>query len=145
MNRPIGAVLLAALCLGSKAGPAGESPLPQARDYAEAMGAVARRGRGRPGVVLHVGNSITHANPYGQWARAGEGRSVEDRAARAWMHAGADDGSDGWWLARADHPDGGRSSTACGGIRADEMLVGGKGGMPRSPPCRRHIGRRPST
>ena len=46
------------------------------------------------------------------------------------MHAGADDDTDGWWLARADHPDGGRSYTACGGIRADEMLAGGKNGMP---------------
>ena len=94
------------------------------------MRAVARRGDGRPGVVLHVGDSITHANPYGQWARSGAGRSDDDRAALAWMHAGADDDTDGWWLARADHPDGGRSYTACGGIRADEMLAGGKGGMP---------------
>ena len=94
------------------------------------MKAVARRGEGRPGVVLHVGDSITHANPYGQWARSGEGRTADDRAALAWMHAGADDDTDGWWLARADHPDGGRSYTACGGIRADEMLAGGKGGMP---------------
>ena len=94
------------------------------------MKAVARRGDGRPGVVLHVGDSITHANPYGQWARAGEGRTDDDKAALAWMHAGADDDTDGWWLARADHPDGGRSYTACGGIRADEMLAGGKNGMP---------------
>jgi hypothetical protein len=130
MNRPIGGVLLAALSFGPTAGASGESPLPQAWDYAEAMRAVARRGDGRAGVILHVGDSITYANPYGQWARAGDGRSAEDRAALAWMHAGADDDSDGWWLARADHPDGGRSYTACGGIRADEMLAGGKGGMP---------------
>jgi hypothetical protein len=130
MNRPLGAVLLAVLCLGSSAGLAGESPLTQEWDYAEAMKAVARRGGGRPGVVLHMGDSITYANPYGQWARAGEGRTTADRAALAWMHAGADDDSDGWWLARADHRDGGRSYTACRGIRADEMLAGGKNGMP---------------
>jgi lysophospholipase L1-like esterase len=81
-------------------------------------------------VVLQVGDSITHATPYGQWARVGAGRTEDDRAALAWMHAGADDETDGWWLARSDHPDGGRSYTACGGIRADEMLAGGKNGLP---------------
>jgi hypothetical protein len=130
MYRLVACALLAIACPVLAAGDCGESPLPQPWDYAKAMRAVARRGDGRPGVVLHVGDSITHANPYGQWARAGEGRSDDDRAALAWMHAGADDDSDGWWLARADHPDGGRSYTACGGIRADEMLAGGKGGMP---------------
>ena len=130
MNRPVEWTLLAVLCIGPTAVAAEESPLPEAWDYAGAMQAVARRGGGRPGVVLHVGDSITHANPYGQWARSGAGRSDDDRAALAWMHAGADDDTDGWWLARADHPDGGRSYTACGGIRADEMLAGGKAGMP---------------
>src|SRR4051812_14724570 len=130
MNRPVGSRWLAVLCLGSMAGGAEESPLPQAWDYAGAMKAVARRGDGRPGVVLHVGDSITHANPYGQWARSGAGWTADDRSALAWMHAGDDDDTDGWWLARADHPDGGRSYTACGGIRADEMLAGGKSGMP---------------
>jgi hypothetical protein len=130
MNRPVGLFLLAVLHLGSMAAGAEESPLPQSWDYAEAMKVVARRDEGRPGVVLHVGDSITHANPYGQWARGGEGRTADDRSALAWMHAGADDDTDGWWLARADHPDGGRSYTACGGVRADEMLAGGKGGMP---------------
>ena len=130
MNRPVEWTLLAVLCIGPTAVAAEESPLPEAWDYAGAMQAVARRGGGRPGVVLHVGDSITHANPYGQWARSGAGRSDDDRAALGWMHAGADDDTDGWWLARADHPDGGRSYTACGGIRADEMLAGGKNGMP---------------
>jgi hypothetical protein len=126
----VGWALLAIACPVRAAGNSEESPLPQPWDYAPAMKAVARRGDGRPGVVLHVGDSITHANPYGQWARSGAGRTADDRAALAWMHAGADDDTDGWWLARVDHPDGGRSYTACGGIRADEMLAGGKGGMP---------------
>jgi lysophospholipase L1-like esterase len=47
------------------------------------------------------------------------------------MHAGANDDTDGWYLASFDHPDGGRSYTACGGIRADEMLAGGKQRMPK--------------
>src|SRR4051812_45118554 len=130
MNRPVGWRWLAVLCLGSMAGGAEESPLPQPWDYAEAMKSVARRGEGRPGVVLHVGGSITHANPYGQWARSGAGRTADDRAALAWPPAGADDDPDGWGLARADLPGAGRSYTACGGLRADELLAGGKGGMP---------------
>jgi lysophospholipase L1-like esterase len=121
------ASLVALLLLPALA--AEETPLPQGWDYAAAMKAVAAKNKGRPGVVLHVGDSITYANPYGQWARAGQGRSEEDKAALAWMHAGKDDDSDGWYLARADQP-GGRSFTAAGGMRADEMLAGGKGGLP---------------
>jgi hypothetical protein len=107
-----------------------EKPLPQAWDYAAAMKKVAGKFHGREGVVLHIGDSITHANPYGQWPRGGEGKTDEDRAILKWMHMGADDDTDGWWLARFDHPDGGRSYTACGGIRADEMLAGGKQNLP---------------
>src|SRR4051794_31486875 len=99
-----------------------ESPLPQGWDYAAAMKQVVAKGHGRPGVVLHVGDSITYANPYSAWARAGEGRTEADRQVLKWMHAGANDDTDGWHLASFDHPDGGRSYTACGGIRADEML-----------------------
>lgn len=106
------------------------TPLPQDWDYAPAMRKVAERFKGRPGVVLHVGDSITHANPYGQWARFGKGHSEEDKALLQWMHCGADDDTDGWFLARFDHPDGGRSHTAAGGMRADELLAGGKQKLP---------------
>ena len=105
-------------------------PLMQAWDYAAAMKKVAASFKGKEGVILHVGDSITHANPYGQWARAGEGRSAEDKVVLAWMHAGADDETDGWFLARYDHPSGGRSHTAAGGLRWDELLAGGKAGLP---------------
>jgi len=103
-----------------------EKPLAQAWDYAKAMKKVAERLKGRPGVVLHIGDSITYANPYGQWARGGQGKTEVDKAVLAWMHTGAGDDTDGWWLASFDHPDGGRSHTACSGIRADELLVGGR-------------------
>ncbi len=109
---------------------ADEKPLPQAWEYAAAMKKVIAKSKGRPGVVIHVGDSITYANPYGQWARSGEGRSDDDRAALKWMHTGADDDTDGWYLARNDHPDGGRSNTACSGLRADELLAGGRNKMP---------------
>ena len=117
--------------LGPPIARAEESPLPEKWDYGAAMKAVAAKGNGRPGVVLHVGDSITYANPYGTWARAGEGRTEADRQVLKWMHAGANDDTDGWYLASFDHPDGGRSHTACGGIRADEMLAGGKQRMPK--------------
>src|SRR5689334_8742601 len=107
-----------------------EKPLNQEWDYAPAMKKVAAKFKGRPGVVLHIGDSITYANPYGQWARSGAGKTEQDKAILAWMHSGADNDTDGWFLARFDHPDGGRSYTACGGIRIDEMLAGGKNGMP---------------
>jgi len=110
--------------------PAATVPLPETWDYAEAMQAVARRFRGRPGVVLHIGDSITYSNPYGQWARGGAGKTSDDVAVLRWMHTGRDDDSDGWWLCRFDHPDGGRSHTACGGLRLDELLAGGKQGLP---------------
>ncbi len=106
------------------------TPLAQPWKYDATMRRVAENFRGRPGVVLHVGDSITFASPYSQWARTGEGRTAEDRDALRWMHAGADDDTDGWWLARDDHPDGGRSHTAAGGLRADELLAGGKSGLP---------------
>src|SRR5687768_5786099 len=95
------------------------------------MKTVAGKRTGRAGVVLHVGDSITYASPYAAWARAGQGRTDADTEALRWMHAGADDNTDGWYLARFDHPDGGRSHTACSGLRADELLAGGKRGMPK--------------
>jgi lysophospholipase L1-like esterase len=108
--------------------PAAE-PLPQAWDYTAAMKKVAAGFTGRQGVVIHVGDSITYANPYGQWATGGQGKSGDDKALLAWMHTGSNDDTDGWYLARFDHPAGGRSHTAAGGIRLDEMLAGGRGGM----------------
>ena len=124
------ASLFALLVFPSIAAPAPDQPLPQAWDYAPAMRRVAAEFRGRPGVVLHVGDSITYSNPYGQWARNGQGKTDDDRVVLSWMHTGADDDTDGWWLARFDHPDGGRSHTAAGGLRADELLAGGKQKLP---------------
>ena len=55
-------------------------PIAQDWEYAAAMKKVAAGFKGREGVVLHVGDSITHANPYGQWASHGEGRTDDDKA-----------------------------------------------------------------
>ena len=54
------------------------------------MKKVAAGFRGRPGVVLHVGDSITYAIPYGQWARSGKGKTDEDHEALLdWCASGA--------------------------------------------------------
>ena len=107
-----------------------DKPMAEGWDYSGPMKKVAAAFKGRPGVVLHVGDSITYANPYGQWARAGQGHTPADKAVLKWMHTNDNDDRDGWYLARADHPDGGRSFTACSGIRLDELLAGGKQKMP---------------
>lgn len=98
--------------------------------YRSAMRNVAQGGETRAGVVIHVGDSMTYANPYGQWARNGAGKSAADKELLKWMHLGTEDDQDGWYLARFDHPDGGRSHTAASGLKAEELLRGGKQGMP---------------
>lgn len=107
-----------------------EKLIPETWDYARTMRPIAAGYKGKPGMVLHVGDSITYSNPYGQWARGGQGKTDAHKAILKWMNAGKDDDSDGWYLARFDHPAGGRSHTACSGIRLDEMLAGGKRKMP---------------
>ena len=106
------------------------APLAQPWEYDQAMQAVAGRFTGKPGVVLHLGDSITYSSPYGQWARFGKGHSEADKTLLKWLHCGAEDETDGWYLARFDHPDGGRSYTAASGLRADELLAGGKRNLP---------------
>ena len=118
-----------ALGLTAFALPAAE-PIKEDWDYAAAMKDVAKGFKGKEGVVIHVGDSITHAHPYSQWALGGEGRTDADKAVLAWMHLGKEDNTDGWWLARFDHPSGGRSHTAAGGMRFDECLAGGRFGLP---------------
>ncbi len=98
-------------------------------DYVEAMKKVAARFKGKEGVVLHLGDSITYANPYSAWAKYGKGKTPEDQAALNWMHCGAKDDTDGWHLASVDRPSG-RSETAASGVRSDEYIAGGKGGLP---------------
>jgi lysophospholipase L1-like esterase len=124
--------VIAAAAMFAAAAPlrAEEKPLPQEWEYAAAMRKVVAGSKAREGVVLHVGDSITYSGAYGAWARGGKGQTAEDRAALAWMHTGKGDDSDGWQLARFDHPKGGRSHTACSGMRADELLAGGKRDMP---------------
>jgi len=119
------ALLLGLACAGSLA----QEGTDQA-SYRSAMRNVAQGGETRAGVVIHVGDSMTYANPYGQWARSGAGKSAADKEALKWMHLGTEDDQDGWYLARFDHPDGGRSYTAASGLKGEELLRGGKQGLP---------------
>ena len=98
-------------------------------DYTDAMKKVSAKFTGKEGVVIHLGDSITYANQYSGWARGGKGKTPQEEAALKWMHCGADNETDGWYLARVDRP-GNRSDTAVSGIRNYEYLEGGKSGIP---------------
>ena len=83
---------------------------------------------GSDGFVVQLGDSITYANPYGQWARYGSGKTAADNAICTWMNVshwptGSNVTTNGWYLAAYDMP-GGRSYTAESGIRADQYIVG---------------------
>jgi hypothetical protein len=121
---------VACLLLGTGVAGADEPRrIPEDWDYTGPLRKVAARFTGKEGVVLHVGDSITYANPYSQWARFGKGKTAQDVAVCKWMHTGARDATDGWYLCSVDRPNG-RSDTAVGGIRIDEYLAGGKAGIP---------------
>ncbi len=98
-------------------------------NWPEAMQKVASQFKGTEGVVLHIGDSITYANPYGSWARYGKGKTESDKKVLDWMHAGKGNDLDGWYLAAHDQP-GGRSYTAAGGMRLNQALEGGFHGLP---------------
>jgi hypothetical protein len=116
------------------ADPAGDAiktdgPLPEGWDYVAPMRKVAERFRGQEGVVLHVGGSMTIANPFGTWARSGKGKSPEDLAILAWMHTEKKDKTDGWWLCRTEleHY---RAYTAESGLKSGMLQAGGRRGLP---------------
>jgi hypothetical protein len=123
--------VLAALAVASQTSLATQpdSPLPEAWDYTEAMTMVTARFRGVEGVVIHVGGSMTIANPYGTWARSGKGKTPEDQAILRWMHTDAKNTTDGWWLCRTEiaHY---RAYTAESGLKSAMLLAGGKRGLP---------------
>ncbi|HYE04042.1 MAG TPA: SGNH/GDSL hydrolase family protein [Planctomycetota bacterium] len=81
-----------------------------------------------PGLVLQVGDSITHANPYSQWARRATGATPADQAVLGWCHAAHAVSADpanpnGFALAIAD-VNGRRGVTASGGMDCSEFLSG---------------------
>ncbi|MGH7146153.1 MAG: SGNH/GDSL hydrolase family protein [Planctomycetota bacterium] len=98
-------------------------------DYVASSKEIAKKFTGKEGVVVHMGDSITYANPYSAWARYGKGKTEDDKRILAWSHCGKEDDTDGWFLAHHDEPTG-RSDTAASGVRSDEYIKGGKGGLP---------------
>ena len=104
------------------------SAFPQEWDPADAMQAVARRFTGKPGVVLHVGDSITLDPAYAAWPLSGRGRSPADDALLRWLHAGARDESDGWWLCSTLLAPK-KSATAFAGVQLRQLLVGKLSGV----------------
>jgi len=113
-----------------KGGPQRQAtPLPEGWNYELPMKKIAAKFRGKEGVVLHVGGSMTIANPYGTWARSGKGKSPEDTAILKWMHTDTKDQRDGWWLCRTEVV-GYRAYTAESGLKSAMLLAGGKRGLP---------------
>jgi hypothetical protein len=104
-------------------------PLPEKWDYVAPMKKVAAKFRGAEGVVLHVGGSMTIANPYGTWARSGKGKTDDDNAILKWMHTEKKDRTDGWWLCRTEVVPY-RAHTAESGLKSAMLFDGGKRGLP---------------
>jgi hypothetical protein len=91
----------------------------------------------RPGFVLHIGDSITYARPYSEWAVTGAGKTVEDAQITEWSQPTAwgttdPDGSikNGWFLAGLGIT-ARRSMTAASGLTLSEFISGsGNGDIP---------------
>lgn len=128
MNRSI---LLVVLICAILAGPARAQAIKvkENHDYVDATKKVAAKFIGTKGVYLQLGDSITYASPNTVWARNGEGHTDEEKAFLKWSHVNERNDKDGYYLASVDVPTG-RSHTAASGVRADEFLKGGKGGLP---------------
>jgi len=123
MKNPLAALAFASfVAVACAAEPAAVAP--EAWDYAPAMRKVAAKFSGQEGVVLHIGDSMTIANPYTQWARSGKGKTPADEAILKWMHTGANNKTDGWWLCRTEvvHE---RAYTSVGGMQSTHLLAGG--------------------
>jgi len=103
-------------------------PLAEGWDYVLAMKKVAANFKGVEGVVLHVGGSMTIANPYTEWSRNGKGKTPADDAILKWMHAGTKDKKDGWWLCRMEVVPY-RAYTAESGLESPMLFAGGKRGL----------------
>jgi lysophospholipase L1-like esterase len=124
--------LLLMMLVGDMCMPSDDSPFVGRReswDYLAAMQEVAEKFDGTEGVVLHLGDSITLAAPYTAWARNGRGKTPEDEAILTWSHCGEKDERDGWHLASFEVGSF-WSYTAAGGVRVDQYLAGGYGGLP---------------
>ncbi len=119
---------LALPCVGFGQNPP-TKPLAEDWDYAAPMKKIAAKFRGTEGVVIHLGGSMTIANPYGTWARSGKGKTPDDEAILKWMHTDKKDKTDGWWLCRTEVVPY-RAHTSESGLKATMLFAGGKRGLP---------------
>lgn len=122
-------LLVLTLCAAAHLLAADATPRAETWDYAPTITSIAAKFTGKPGKVVPMGDSITYANQSSRWARSGAGRTKEEEALCAWMHAGENNASNGWWLAADDQPKG-RSWTASSGITSGEYIKGGHHGLP---------------
>jgi hypothetical protein len=106
-----------------------EMPMPEGWDYVPSMKKVAAKFRGTEGVVIHVGGSMTIANPYGTWGRIGKGKTEADTAILEWMHTEKRDKTDGWWLCRTELVMY-RAYTSESGLKSAMLFAGGRRGLP---------------
>lgn len=104
-------------------------PLPEGWDYVGPMKKAVAKFHGNEGVVIHVGGSMTIANPYGTWPRSGKGKTPEDQKILEWMHTEKKDKTDGWWLCRTEVKPY-RAYTSESGLKSSMLFDGGKRGLP---------------
>lgn len=78
--------------------------------------------RGRPGMVMHLGDSITRDPAYAAWALRGPNKTAEEEEACRWMRAGHANDSDGWHLATGPEPRTARNGITSGQILSGELL-----------------------
>lgn len=125
----VASLLVSGLVTGAAFAQEPMTPLAEGWDYVSSMKKVSASFRGREGVVLHVGGSMTIANPYGTWARSGKGKTPADTAILNWMHTDKKDKTDGWWLCRTEleHY---RAYTAESGLKSAMLSEGGRRGLP---------------
>ena len=81
------------------------------------------------GFITLLGDSITYANPFGQWARSGSGKTTADTTICNWMNVGnwgngSNTSNNGWYLAAWDVPSRNGSFTARSGITTSQYLAG---------------------
>lgn len=89
-----------------------------------------------PGFIVHLGDSMTYASPYGRVSQFGVANFSETIVWSQGSGGAADSpgNKDGWQLARFDHPAGNRSYTAVSGIGVAQYLRGGHSAF-ASGPC----------
>ncbi len=86
------------------------------------------------GFIVNLGDSISYANPFGQWARHGAGKTPADVAISNWMHSsewgdGTNNSRNGWYLNAYDVAGRNGSFTARSSITSGGY-VSGWGGLP---------------